>query len=1266
MATWDAVDQISPLVDTDSLKRGTPVLVFTPKQKPSKKIISLDLNPMQLQILTQGRPVPEQQIDIFFVREVRQGKQTKEFDRFYDDYRGREETSFVIYYGMEFRLKTIACVAESVRDRDLWCMSLPLLVREARIFTELHMLKRWLIKEWQAMNPENQRVGVKELTTFFARANLKVKKERIKELIQQVDTHRQGTIGFDEFTELHRALLANPVIEKLFAKYSDGKTMTQAKFTDFLRDEQGDLRASDPHYVKSLMLHVVTQEKKKIGGLADPVFHLPSFATFMLSKHNNVYNDTHLNNVYQNMTLPLSHYWIASSHNTYLTGDQFSSESTCDAYARCLRNGCRCIELDCWDGPDNDPIIYHGHTMTSKIKFRDVVETIKQHAFETSPYPVILSIENHCCIEQQQVLATVFKDVFGDMLLTQVLDKNAEQLPSPDQLKYKILIKNKKLKEGAEEEVVSSNQDDLSQSQKNGYLTLEDPLDGETVQYYFVLAGSTLHYGETTTDTAETQEAEVQETEPAKPQYFELHNGEPWFHGKLKDGRVDSEARLAAFNGPDGSFLIRESDTAGFTLSFWLGKKAQHVRIKENNGHFFLTEHASFTTLYELVDHYRQNTLKSAQISLRLTEHVPLPSNYENKEWYHKVLSRIDAENMLKRCRKDGSFLVRRSETSADSFAISFLAASKIKHCRIKTEGRFFVIGSTTFDSLEELVGYYEKHPLYRRIKLKFPVNEKILEKLGLSAPVEQTRVFARTLFEYNASRPDELTFTKDAIISNIERHDGGWWKGEYNGKVGWLPSNYVEEIDLDVKELLSDRENPLGALQKGSIDLVGATVRPTGALGIQITTATGQTYNLMTIDQADLQDWQMFISAALANAGVRQDNIKKMVRKQKVAKELSDIVAYCRSIPFESFEASREKTKYYEMSSFEEKKADKIIRKQAADFVHYNRRQFSRTYPAGKRVDSSNFDPEICWIAGMQLVALNYQTPDRPMQVNEGLFLQNKRCGFVVKPDLLVNHDRFSEFDETTYAHILPKHVQIQIFSAKHLVKSGKGTASPFVEIDICGAEVDSSQKHRTKTKPDNGFNPVWNESCEFFVRLPDVCLLRIAVMDEDMFGDPSFMGQAVIPFNSLRPGYRAVPLRNGHSEEFELASVFIHITINDIIPQAIEGLQDMVNELQEERQMIEQALQREQIMLDAMQNMARADQKKAAQAKISKALKESEKKTETMRAQIVRIEQELAKLAAQASNDPNANAKGFARKSVRSSIRNARNNASRLSMTK
>ena len=96
-------------------------------------------------------------------------------------------------------------------------------------------------------------------------------------------------------------------------------------------------------------------------------------------------------------------YFVSSSHNSYLMDpDQLAGRSSAEMYARLLLQGCRSVELDCWDGDNGEPLITHGMTLCTKVSFESVVEAIRDKAFVTSSLPVSLSLEMHCSRPQQK------------------------------------------------------------------------------------------------------------------------------------------------------------------------------------------------------------------------------------------------------------------------------------------------------------------------------------------------------------------------------------------------------------------------------------------------------------------------------------------------------------------------------------------------------------------------------------------------------------------------------------------------------------------------------------------------------------------------------------------------------------------------------------------------------------------------------------------------------------------------------------------------
>merc|ERR1719400_2018781 len=272
--------------------------------------------------------------------------------------------------------------------------------------------------------------------------------------------------------------------------------------------------------------------------------------------------------------------------------------------------------------------------------------------------------------------------------------------------------------------------------------------------------------------------------------------------------------------------------------------------------------------------------------------------------------------------------------------------------------------------------------------------------------------------------------------------------------------------------------------------------------------------------------------------------------KESKASAELSALVNYVMPVHFRSFENAEKRKRAYEMSSFVETTATGLLKQDPMEFVRYNRFQTSRVYPKGTRVDSTNFVPQIYWNAGCQMVALNYQTLDIPMQLNLGIFQYNRRSGYLLKPDFMCRDDRrFDPFTETSVDGIIPGTVSLKIISGQFLTEQHVGT---YVEVEMYGLPRDTVRRGKFRTKTiQNGINPVYDEDPFVFrqVVMPDLAVFRIAAFEES---GNKLIGHRVLPIVGLCPGYRHIPLFNEACQPLALPSLFVLITVGDYVPNA------------------------------------------------------------------------------------------------------------------
>uniref|UniRef100_A0A7N6AC84 Phosphoinositide phospholipase C n=1 Tax=Anabas testudineus TaxID=64144 RepID=A0A7N6AC84_ANATE len=664
------------------------------------------------------------------IAEVRRGRQSEGLKKYTEEQ--AEGCCFSIMF--KGRRKNLDFIANSEEEAKQWVNSLEKLISNINNLNSQQKTEHWIFTcLMKADKNKDDKLTQSEVKDFFRLINIDIDDNYAEMLFKECDKSKSGYLDGKEIEHFYELLTHREEINVIYGTYA--KTagfMSPENLVEFLMTEQRELATlADAHRIIDKYEPDENVKEKKL-------LSKDGFVMYLHQPEALVLNPEH-KDVYQDMSQPLSHYFISSSHNTYLMEDQLKGPSSTEAYVRALMKGCRCVELDCWDGSDDEPVIYHGYTLTSKILFKDVIRAIKEYAFKTSDYPVILSLENHCSVAQQEVMAQHMSSILGSALITSPLgDSMPTNLPSPEELKGKILIKGKRL------------------------------------------------------------------------------------------------------NKLEASFASEE---------------------------------------------------------------------------------------------KEG------------------------------------------------------------------------------------------------------------------------------------------------------------------------------------------------------------------------EDGIKKK-NKLKLAKALSDMVVYCKSVHFRSFEDAKNNQSFYEISSFKEGDAIKLAEESANAYIRYNVDKLSRIYPAGSRTDSSNYNPVPLWNTGCQIVALNFQTACTDMDVNQGRFLVNGKSGYVLKPAYM--RDSATEFDPITLTRgdwLKHKLLHVMVISAQQLPKVNQKKSSivdPLVKVQVFGVPADAAEKE-THPIENNGFNPGWNENFQFDVYVPDLALVRFVVEDYDFMSENEFIGQYTLPFNSLKMGYRHVPLLSRNGDLLPSAGLFLHIMVLD-----------------------------------------------------------------------------------------------------------------------
>ena len=349
---------------------------------------------------------------------------------------------------------------EFVNLGDLMMLLKSLLVLyEKYILNDENLVRNKALKIWQKYDTDfNNKLDFKEFSQFFNDLNLSsansmpISKE---ELFRILDSNKNGVIDYEEFLNFYLTFTNGAEFQEIFLKYSSDLLYLNVKdLQNFLLQEQKERctlekcgliilshKQNLTNEQKQYLINKINK-KEKLTPEEISIFlmTLSEFKLYLISQnYNNALliqkEDSHY------MSHPLYDYFINSTHNTYLSGHQITGDSTPDMYGIVLINGCRLVEIDCYNiDSTGDVVVTHGYTIVNKIHLTDIFQEIKAKAFNFSEYPVIFSVENHMNAQSQQVFVQKCKEILQNFY---VIDPNhlPRTYPTPEELKEKFIVK---------------------------------------------------------------------------------------------------------------------------------------------------------------------------------------------------------------------------------------------------------------------------------------------------------------------------------------------------------------------------------------------------------------------------------------------------------------------------------------------------------------------------------------------------------------------------------------------------------------------------------------------------------------------------------------------------------------------------------------------------------------------------------------------------------------------------------------------------------